>query len=158
MKLKLNNPIQLLGIIVIVTFIITLVSVTAANAAPAINPALQQDDYFQNLYAVSDTVCCHSNHWDIIVPDLTYAGDWSIFPFGSRSKLADGINVKVKLAASNNGWTESFFIPSYHGDYKNELVPLWWFGTAVDTIAVQAEFSTCAAGSTLYYQFIMQGW
>jgi hypothetical protein len=152
------NIVQLLGVIVIIFAVLFIFAVIDARSAPTINPALQQDDYYQDLYAVSDTVCCHSNHWDIIVPDLTYAGDWSIFPFGSRSKLADGINVKVKLAASNSGWTESFFIPSYHGDYKNELVPLWWFSTAVDTIAVQAEFSTCAAGSTLYYQFIMQGW
>ena len=128
----------------------------SAMAAPGINPALQQDDYFQNIYAASDTVCCHSNHWDIIVPDLTFSGDWTIYPFGSRSKLADGINVKISTAGG--GWTESFFIPSYFGDYKNELITHRWFETMLDSLAVQAVFTTCAADSVINYQFIMQGW
>ena len=137
----------------------TVVIVTAAHAAPAINPALQQDDYFQNLYATSDTVRCNPAHWDIIIPDLTFAGKWTIYPYGAKSKLADGINVKVKLAVSNDGWTESFFIPITGAvNYKNELVSHRWFSTAIDSLAVQAVFSTCGADSLLSYQFIMEGW
>lgn len=135
-----------------------IVMAVIATAAPTINPALQQDDYFQNLYAVSDTVCCHSSNWDIIIPDLIFSGDWAIYPFGAKSKKADGINVRVKMAATNNGWSETFFIPCQFGDYKNELVVLNWFNTTIDTLAVQAAFSTCAADSVISYQFIMQGW
>lgn len=137
----------------------TVVIVTAAHAAPTTNPALQQDDFYQNLYAASDTVRCNPAHWDIIVPDLTYAGKWTIYPFGSRSSKADGINVKVTSAANNDGWSETFFIPiDSGGGYKNELVAFTWFNTAVDSVAVQAVFSTCGADSLLSYQFIMEGW
>ena len=142
----------------LITTAVILLSASAL-AAPAINPALQQDDYFQNLYAASDTVCCHSSNWDIVVPDLTFSGAWTIYPYGAKSTKADGINVKVKMAASDNGWSETFFIPiAGDGGYKNELVTHRWFGTAIDTLAVQAEFSTCAADSVASYQFIMQGW
>jgi hypothetical protein len=128
---------------------------------PTINAALHQSDYFQDLYAISDTVCCHSNHWDIIVPELTYASDWMIYPFGAKSKLADGINVKATLANSGGGWSETFFIPANYFTniyWKNEFSFEQLFSMAVDTVAVQAVFSTCAAGSTLQYQFIMEGW
>jgi hypothetical protein len=128
---------------------------------PTINPALHQKDFFQDLYAISDTVCCHSNHWDIIVPELTYAGDWIIYPFGAKSKLADGINVKATLANSEGGWSETFFIPTNYFTniyWKNEFGFEQLFSMAVDTVAVQAVFSTCAADSTLQYQFIMEGW
>lgn len=120
---------------------------------PEINPALHQSDYFQNLFAVSDTVCCHSSHWDIIVPSLTYSGDWTIYPFDAKSDEADGLNIKVKRADSNNGWSETFFVPFNDAVSIHQL-----FNTAVDTVAVQAVFSTCAADSVLSYQFIMEGW
>jgi hypothetical protein len=125
---------------------------------PTINPALYQKDFFQDLYAASDTVCCHSSHWDVIVPDLVYAGDWEIYPFGAKSKVADGLNVKVTLAKSDNGWSDTFFVPIDHEHWKNEITLRQLFSTAVDSIAVQAAFSTCAAGSLLQYQFIMEGW
>jgi predicted outer membrane repeat protein len=131
------------------------------RAPPTANPALYQDAFYQDLYAVSDTVCCHANHWDMIVPDLAYAGRWSVFPYGAKSKLADGINVKVTLASSNDGWSETYFISAEYGTaihWKNEFVLEQLFNTAVDTVAVQAAFSTCAADSTLQYQFIMEGW
>jgi hypothetical protein len=153
------NVVQLLGVIVIIFAVLFIFAVIDARSAPTINPALQQDDYYQDLYAISDTVCCHASHWDVIVPDLTHAGKWTVYPYGSRSSKADGINVKVTMAASDNGWSETFFIPiDSTGGYKNELITHRWFNTAVDTIAVQGEFSTCAADSVLSYQFIMQGW
>jgi hypothetical protein len=149
--LAIFSVLLVVGVVVIVT--------SPASAAPTVNPALQQDDFYQDLYAVSDTVRCHASHWDTIVPDLTYAGRWTIYPFGSRSQKADGINVKVTSATHNNGWSETFFIPiDSGGGYKNELVVHKWFNTAVDSIAVQAAFTTCAADSFLSYQFIMQGW
>lgn len=153
------NVVQLLGAIVAIFAVLFVIAIINARSAPTINPALQQDDYFQDLFAASDTVCCHASHWDVIIPDLIYSGKWTIYPYGSRSELADGINVKVKMAATDLGWSETFFIPlDSNGGYMNELVTHRWYGTAVDTIAVQAEFSTCAADSVLSYQFIMQGW
>ena len=125
---------------------------------PTINPALYQKDFFQDLYAASDTVCCHSSHWDVIIPELNYAGDWEIYPFGAKSKIANGLNVKVTLAKSDNGWSDTFFVPIDHEHWKNEVTLKQLFSTAVDSIAVQAVFSTCAAGSLLQYQFIMEGW
>jgi hypothetical protein len=105
---------------------------------PTINPALYQKAFFQDLYAASDTVCCHSSHWDVIVPVLVYAGNWEIYPFGAKSKVADGLNIKVTLAKSDNGWSDTFFVPIDHEHWKNEVTLRQLFSTAIDSIAVQA--------------------
>lgn len=160
--MKLNNflssALSIIGVIALITSLSLIALVAASFAAPTVNPALRQNDYFQNLYAITDTLCCHASHWDVIIPVLDFSGDWTIYPYGARSKKADGLNVKVKMAGSDNGWSETFFIPCQFDSYKNELTAHRWFSTAIDTLAVQAAFSTCAVDSVLSYQFIMQGW